>query len=56
MPQHRGTPGPYNGNGWVGEWGGRVWGTFWIALKMLLRKIRNKKKKRKTWQQLKESA
>jgi hypothetical protein len=25
-------------------------------LKMLLRKIRNKKKKRKTWQQLKESA
>jgi hypothetical protein len=22
MPQYRGTPGPKNGNGWVGEWGG----------------------------------
>jgi hypothetical protein len=34
MPQYRGTPGPKNGNGWVGEWGGRVWGTFGIALEM----------------------
>jgi hypothetical protein len=23
MPQYRGTPEPKNGNGWVGEWGGR---------------------------------
>jgi hypothetical protein len=23
-----------NGNGWVGKWGGRVWGTFGIALEM----------------------
>jgi hypothetical protein len=21
MPQYRGTPGPKNGNGWVGKWG-----------------------------------
>jgi hypothetical protein len=34
MPQYRGTPGPKSGNGWVGEWGGRIWGTFWIALEM----------------------
>jgi hypothetical protein len=33
MPQYRGTPGPKNGNGWVGEWGG-VGGTFGIALEM----------------------
>jgi hypothetical protein len=25
MPQYRGTPGPKNGNGWVGEWGGDFW-------------------------------
>jgi hypothetical protein len=25
MPQYRGTPGPKNGNGWVGEWGGGFW-------------------------------
>jgi hypothetical protein len=42
MPQYRGTPGPKSGNGWVGVWGGRVWGTFGIALEMYLRKIRNK--------------
>jgi hypothetical protein len=23
-----------NGNGWVGKWGGGVWGTFGIALEM----------------------
>jgi hypothetical protein len=35
MPQYRGMPGPKNGNGWVGECGGgRVWGTFGIALEM----------------------
>jgi hypothetical protein len=34
MPQYRGMPGPKSGNGWVGEWGGRVWGTFGIALEM----------------------
>jgi hypothetical protein len=34
MPQYRGTPGPKNGNGWVGELGGSVGGTFGIALEM----------------------
>jgi hypothetical protein len=34
MPQYRGMPGPKNVNGWEGEWGGRVWGTFGIALEM----------------------
>ena len=34
MPQYRGMPGPRSGSGWVGEWGGRVWGTFGIALEM----------------------
>jgi hypothetical protein len=34
MPQYRGTPGPKSGSGWVGELGGRVWGTFGIALEM----------------------
>jgi hypothetical protein len=33
MPQYRGMPGPKGGSGWVGE-GGRVWGTFGIALEM----------------------
>jgi hypothetical protein len=32
MPQYRGTPGPKNGNGWVGEWGGEVWGDFWDSI------------------------
>jgi hypothetical protein len=31
MPQYRGTPGPKNGNGWVGEWGGGV-GDFWDSI------------------------
>jgi hypothetical protein len=43
MPQYRGTPGPKSGSGWVGECGGRVWGTFGIALEMEMRKIPNKK-------------
>jgi hypothetical protein len=47
MPQYRGTPGPKSGNGLVGKWGRRVWGTFGIALEMSLRKIRNKKKRMK---------
>jgi hypothetical protein len=34
MPQYRGMPGPKSGGGWVGEWGGRVWGNFGIALEM----------------------
>jgi hypothetical protein len=34
MPQYRGTPGPRSGSGWVGEWWGRVWRTFGIALEM----------------------
>ena len=31
MPQYRGMPGPKSESGWVGEWGGRVRGTFGIA-------------------------
>jgi hypothetical protein len=31
MPQYRGTPGPKNGNGWVGELGGGV-GDFWDSI------------------------
>jgi hypothetical protein len=34
VPQYRGTPGPRSGSGWVGEWLGRVWGTFGIAFEM----------------------
>jgi hypothetical protein len=35
VPQYRGSPGPRSGSGWVGEWwGGRVWGTFGIALEI----------------------
>jgi hypothetical protein len=32
MPQYRGTPGPKNGNGWVGECGGRDGGDFWDSI------------------------
>jgi hypothetical protein len=32
MPQYRGTPGPKNGNGWVGEWGGGCVGGFWDSI------------------------
>jgi hypothetical protein len=31
MPQYRGMPGPKNGNGWVGEWGGGG-GDFWDSI------------------------
>jgi hypothetical protein len=41
MPQFRGMPGPKSGKSWYGS-GGRVWGTFGIALEIKLRKIRNK--------------
>ena len=34
MPQYRGTPEPTRGSGWVGKWGGGLWGTFGIALEM----------------------
>jgi hypothetical protein len=48
MPQYRGTPGPRSGSGWVGEQGGgRVYGTFRIAFEMYIKKIINKKIKRK---------
>jgi hypothetical protein len=31
-----------SGSGWVGEWGGgRAWGTFGIALEILMKKIPN---------------
>jgi hypothetical protein len=42
MPQYRGTVVSKTGSGWVGEWGGRVWGTFGITLEMQMRKIPNK--------------
>jgi hypothetical protein len=32
MPQYRGTPGPKNGNGWVGEWAGEGVGGFWDSI------------------------
>jgi hypothetical protein len=32
MPQYRGTPGPKNGNGWVGKWGREVMGDFWDSI------------------------
>jgi hypothetical protein len=44
MPQYRGMPGPKSGSEWVGEWGGRVWGTFGIAFEMYIKKIINEKK------------
>jgi hypothetical protein len=34
MSQYRVTSGPISGCGWVGELGGRVWGTFGVALEM----------------------
>ena len=30
----QGMPGPRSRSGWVGGWGGSVWGTFAIALEM----------------------
>jgi hypothetical protein len=43
MPQYRGTPGPKKWE-WLGrEVGGRIWGTFRIALEMEFGKICNKK-------------
>jgi hypothetical protein len=47
MPQYRGMPGPRSGSGWVGEWGGRVWGTFEVALEMKMKKISNFKKRKR---------
>jgi hypothetical protein len=35
MPQYRGTPGPKNGNGWVGEWGLAV-GDFWDSIGIVI--------------------
>jgi hypothetical protein len=32
MPQYRGTSGPKRGSGWVGEWGGWIWGDFWGSI------------------------
>jgi hypothetical protein len=32
MPQYRGTLGPKNGNGWVGEWGREGVGDFWDSI------------------------
>jgi hypothetical protein len=38
--------GPRSGSGWVGEWGG-IWGTFGVALEILVKKVPNKKLKRR---------
>ena len=32
MTQYRGTPGPKNGNGWVGKCGGEGVGDFWDSI------------------------
>jgi hypothetical protein len=32
MLQYRETPGPKNGNGWVGEWAGEGVGDFWDSI------------------------
>jgi hypothetical protein len=32
MSQYRGTPGPKNGNGWVGERGAGGGGDFWDSI------------------------
>jgi hypothetical protein len=32
MPQFRGTPGPKNGNGWLGEWGEEGVEDFWDSI------------------------
>ena len=32
MPQYRGTPGPWSGCGWVGEWVGERVGDFWDSI------------------------
>jgi hypothetical protein len=29
LPQHRRTPGPRIGSGWVGDYGGKFMGDFW---------------------------
>jgi hypothetical protein len=48
MAQYRGMPGPRSRSGWVGEQGrGRVLGTFEIAFEMYIKKISNKKSKKK---------
>jgi hypothetical protein len=46
MPQYRGMPGPKNGNGWVGKWGG---GGFWDSIGNVIEKkyVRKKRKKKK---------
>jgi hypothetical protein len=36
MPQYRGMPGPKNGNGWVGEWGGV--GDIWDSIGNVIEK------------------
>jgi hypothetical protein len=55
MPQYRGMPGPKNGNGWVGKWGGGYGGLLGEHSKcnlgkyVIIKNIKNKKnfKKRK---------
>jgi hypothetical protein len=56
MPQYRGTPGPKKWEWVCREVGGRVWGTFGIALELELRKICNNKyfKKSNKWDIIKK--
>jgi hypothetical protein len=49
MPQHRVSPVPKSGSGWVGEWGGEGMVDFWDNIGDVNEKIPNKifKKKKK---------
>jgi hypothetical protein len=48
MPQYRGMTGPGSRSGWVGKQGRvAVYGTFRIAFEMYMKKISNKKKRKR---------
>jgi hypothetical protein len=48
MPQYRGMPGPKNGNGWVGKWGGEVMGDFCDSILNVIEENTLKKKEKKS--------
>jgi hypothetical protein len=48
MPQYIGMPGPRNGSGWIGEWGGEGYGElsgYHFKFEMYIKKISNKNNK-----------
>jgi hypothetical protein len=48
MPPYRGTPGPRNWRGWVGEWGREVMGDLWdgnVNVNIVNTQLKRKKKK-----------